>query len=164
MLRRRTGHRHADRARLAAISILALLFAGCGGGEDEDAGFAPGVSQPQTKVEFLREADRICLSAEQQIEAAADDLLSERGGLDPAEVERVALEIAVPALETEVRAIGSIPVPVGDEAEVAAILEATEEGIAQIEADPRALADGPPPGLRKAQRLAESYGSQQCGF
>lgn len=163
MLRRRTRHGHPYRARLAAAAtVLALVVAGCGG-EDEDE-FAPGVSQPQTKVDFLGEADSICLSAEQQIEAAADDLLSERGGLDPAEVERVALRIAVPALETEVRAIAAIPPPDGDEAEIEAILAATEQGITEIEADPRRLADGPPPGLQKAQRLAESYGSQQCGF
>ncbi len=142
--------------------MLAVLT-GCGG-DEEDEGFAPGVSQPQTKVEFVREADRICLSAEQQIEAAADDLLGERGGLDPVEVERVALEIAVPALETEVRAIRAIPIPVGDEAEVEAILEATEQGIAEIEADPRDLSDGPPPSLHKAERLARRYGSQQCGL
>ena len=153
----------SDTRPAATVALLVLALAGCGGG-DEDEGFAPGVSQPQTKVEFLREADRICLSTEQQIEAAADDLLGERGGVDPAEVERVALEIAVPALETEVLAIRAIPVPDGDQAEVEAILEATEQGIAEIEADPRALADGPPPSLRKAERLARSYGSQQCGL
>ena len=153
----------SDPRPAATVALLVLALAGCGGGE-EDEGFPPGVSQPQTKVEFLREADRICLSAEQQIEAAADDLLAGRGGLDPAEVERVALEIAVPALETEVRAISAIPTPEGDGAEVEAILAATEQGIAEIEADPRGLRDGPPPSLRKAERLAQSYGSQQCGF
>ena len=157
-----SGHRLA--ASFAALAVAAT--AGCGGGDEGngDGEFPSGVSQPQTKVEFLREADRICFSTEQQIEAAADDLLAERGGVDPAEVERVALEIAVPALETEVRAIRAIPVPDGDQVEVEAILAATEEGIAEIEADPRALSDGPPPSLRKAERLARSYGSQQCGL
>ncbi len=144
--------------------VLGRLWPDGGDEEEADEGFAAGVSRPQTKVEFLTEADRICLSAEQQIEAAADDLLAEKGGLDPAEVERVALEVAVPALETEVRAISAIAVPEGDEDAVEAILAATEQGIAEIEADPRALADGPPPSLRKAQRLAERYGSIECGF
>ena len=84
---------------------------------------------------------------------------------DPAEVERVALDVAVPALEAEVRAIDAIGVAGGRRARrCEAILDATERGIAQIEADPRGLVDGPPPALREAQRLAEAYGSKQCGF
>jgi hypothetical protein len=164
VLRRWARHGNADRAglRTLTLSLLVLALAGCGG-EDEE-GFPAGVSQPATKVEFLREADRICVSSEARIEAAADDLLRERGAPHPEQVERVALGIAVPALETEVRAIGSLTPPEGDEAEIEAILDATERGIAQIEADPRRLADGPPPGLREAQRLAERYGSTECGF
>ena len=122
------------------------------------------VAEPLSKVEFLLQADAICLSSESQIEAAADDLLGGRGGFNPAEVERVALGIAVPALESEVRAIRALGPPPGDASEVEAILAATERGIAQIEADPRGLVDGAPSGLREAQRLAERYGSQQCGF
>ena len=75
----------------------------------------------------------------------------------------MALSIAVPALEAEVAAIGSLIPPEGDEAEVEAILDATERGIEQIRADPRALAKAPPPGLRQAQRLAERYGATECG-
>jgi len=162
VLRRRARHGHPDRARLAVL-LAAVLVAGCG--EDESGQEYPaGVAQPQSKVEFLREADRICFSSEAQIEAAADELLNRKGGADPDEVERVALQIAVPALETEVRAIRSLGAPPGDEAEVEAILTATERGIAEIEADPRALAERSPPGLRQAQRLAQRYGSRQCGF
>ena len=145
------------------VAAVVAAMVGCGGG-DKETTYPPGVSQPLTKVEFLREADRICYSSEAQIEAAADDLVGRKGGPDPAEVERVALDVAVPALEAEVAAIDAIGVPKGDEAKVRAILDATEKGIAQIEADPRGLVDGPPPGLREAQRLAEAYGSKQCGF
>jgi hypothetical protein len=115
-------------------------------------------------VEFLREADRICLAQETRIEAAADDLVAGKGEPDPAEVERIALGVVVPALDGEVKAIRALGPPEGDEAEVEAILRATERGIAQIESRPRALEDGAPPALRTAQRLAERYGSQQCGF
>jgi hypothetical protein len=164
VLRRRARHRHFDRAALAApLAALLLLGAGCGDGDEAEDGFPPGVAQPQTKVEFLREADRICLSQDAQIEAAADDLVNAPGRPPPAQVRRLALGIVVPALEAEVRAIGALPVPVGDEREVEAILAATERGIAQIEADPASLVDGPPPGLREAGRLAERYGSRQCG-
>ena len=162
MLRRRARYRHDHRARLVlALGLVAL--AGCGGDDSENEDFSPVVADPLSKVEFLRQADQICFSSESRVEAAADDLLGQSEP-DPAEVERIALNIAVPALEAEVRAIRALGAPEGDEAEVEAILKATERGIAEIEADPRGLADGPPSGLREAQKLAERYGSQECGF
>jgi hypothetical protein len=140
-----------------------VALAGCGG-DDRPDDFSPVVSEPLSKVEFLREADRVCFASETQIEAAADDLVTGPDEPEAREVQRVALRIVVPALESEVRAIRAIGAPPGDEREVEAILAATEAGIAAIEADPRALLDGVPPELTRAQRLAEAYGSVQCGF
>ena len=90
--------------------------------------------------------------------------MSAPGGPDPAQVERVALSVAVPALETEVRAIRSLGAPEGDEEEVAAILSATERGIAEIEAHPRAACRRPAAVAARAERLARAYGSRECGF
>ena len=161
MLRRRARHRNDHRAGLALLALAVL--AGCGGDDGPDE-FSPVVSEPLSKVEFLREADRICFSSEARIEAAADDLVTPRRDPDPAEVKRIAISLVVPALESEVKAIRALGAPEGDEREVEAILAATEEGIAAIEADPRGLLDGVPAPLRRAQRLAETYGSLQCGF
>jgi hypothetical protein len=124
----------------------------------------PLVVEPLPKVEFLREADEICHASEARIEAAADDLVTGRGDPAPAEVERAAVRIVIPALETEVKAIRALGAPEGDEREVERILSATESGIEEIRREPRALLEGIPPSLRRAQRLAESYGSRQCGF
>jgi hypothetical protein len=121
------------------------------------------VSRPIAKVEFLAEADRICGSTNARVEAAADGLLATADRPPPAEVRRIVRRVVVPALEVEVRAIRALGAPAGDGAEVEAILAATEEGIAQIEADPVAVLDGPPPALRRAGRLARAYGSQECG-
>ena len=55
--------------------MVAALASGCGG-DDDEGGFSPVVSDPLQKVEFLRQADEICVSTESQIEAAADDLLT----------------------------------------------------------------------------------------
>ena len=79
MLRRRARHGHPDRAALVVAGLALILAAGCGGGEEStDDDFAPGVSQPIAKVEFLAEADRICASTNARIEAAADDLVDHR--------------------------------------------------------------------------------------
>ena len=151
----------AGRRRTTAAFLAAVALSGCG---EDETGYSPVVADPLGKVEFLREADRICYSTEARIEAAADELATAPGGPDPREVERVAVAVVIPALETEVRAIRAIGAPAGDEPEVDAILAATERGIAEIEREPRSLADGAPPGLRQAKRLAERYGSRECGF
>ncbi len=142
-----------------------MALVGCGGGGDDEPATTSSVADvAPTRLQFLVQADQICTSSEAQIEASADELASQKGRPDPDEVSRVALRIAVPALESEVRAIEALGAPKGDEAEVQAILDATEKGIEQIKADPRALADRPPPALREAQKLASAYGSRECGF
>lgn len=155
------GRKRVVRDFVAGATVL--LVTACGGGDEPGPTTSRDVAA-LTKVEFLAEADRVCTSSESQIEAAADEFATQRGGPDPAEVERVALRVAVPALESEVRAIDSLGAPPGDERRVKEILDATRRGIVQIKADPRALADGPPPALREAQRLASAYGSRECGF
>jgi hypothetical protein len=114
-------------------------------------------------VEFLAQADRICASTNARVEAAADGLVTTGEDPPPAEVRRAIVGVVIPALEAEVRAIRALGAPAGDEAEVEAIIAATEAGIDEIRADPVAVLDGPPPSLRVAGRLARAYGSQSCG-
>lgn len=151
------------RTATAIVLAVAALASGCGD-DDDEGGFSPVVSDSISKVEFLRQADEICLSAESQIEAAADDLLAGEEDPPPEEVEEVALAVVVPALESEVAAIAALGPPLGDAEQVEAILDATRAGIAEIEADPQSLIDGAPAGLIEAEKLARRYGSQQCGF
>jgi len=143
--------------------VAVVLVSGCGG-DDDEGGFSPVVSDSVSKVDFLRQADEICHSTESQIEAAADDLVTSEKDPTPEEVKEVALGIVVPALEAEVAAIGALGAPEGDEEQVQAILDATQAGIDEIEADPQALMDGPPDSLAEAEQLARRYGSQQCGL
>jgi hypothetical protein len=151
------------RAAAAISLVVAALLSGCGDDPDE-GGFSPVVSDPLSKVEFLRQADEICFSTESRIEAAADDLVTGKKDPEPEEVEEIAIGIVVPALESEVSAIGALGAPEGDENEVQAILDSTQAGIDEINADPQALLDGPPESLAEAEKLARAYGSQQCGI
>jgi hypothetical protein len=150
--------------RVATFAVAALALASCGDASGHP-GYSPVVSEPLSKVEFLRQADQICNASEAQIEAAADGLVSGPGKPDPAEVKRVATSIVVPRLQAEIAAIRALGAPPGDEAKVQAILDATQDGVDQIDADPEGLVDGQVPrGLRDAEKLARAYGSQECGI
>jgi hypothetical protein len=162
VLRRRTRNRNPDRKGLGLTLVLAAaLHGGCGGG-DETTTFPSGVSRPIGKVEFLREADRICESTNARVEAAGDELVGGRHDPPPAEVRRIVLGIVIPALQTEVEAISSLGAPTGDEEIVSQILDATRDGIAELRADPLSALNGIPPSLRRAGRLAAAYGSTTC--
>ena len=151
------------RAAVAIVLAAACLAVGCGE-EDDEGGFSRAPAEPLSKVEFVRQADQICAATESRIEAAADDLVTQKKDPPPAEVERIAIDIVIPALRSEVAAIEALGTPKGDEEEVQAILDATEDGIAAIEADPQGLLDGPPEALRRAGTLSREYGAQQCGI
>ena len=162
MLWRRARHRHPHRKGLGLGLFLAVaVLTGCGGG-DETTTYPPGVSRPIGKFEFLQEADRICESTNARVQAAGDELVQGRHDPPPSEVRRIVLNIAIPALQTEVEAIGSLGAPPGDERQVQRILDATREGIAQLRANPQSALTGVPPGLRRAGRLSRAYGSTTC--
>jgi hypothetical protein len=146
----------------ALVLVTAFLAIGCGGGDESTTSYPPGVSEPIAKVEFLREANRICESTNARVEAAGDDLVGGRNDPPPGEVRRIVLRIVIPALETEVEAISAIGAPTGDEGKIDRILEATQQGIDELRADPLSALEGPPPGLRTAGRLAAAYGSDSC--
>ncbi len=164
MLWRRDRHRHDHPEGLRYLGgiALALAVAGCGGA---DATTTAGFEEPPplTKAEFLAEADRICHSAESQIEAAADDFATVEEP-DPAEVRRIVTKVVVPKLRAEAGTIALLDPPPHDAEEVQAILDATERGADALEKDPLIALDGIPPELREAERLARAYGSGECGL
>jgi hypothetical protein len=143
-----------------------MLCATVGCGADDELTTTTRAAPAISKAEFLREADRICRSGDSQIEAIGDDLYTdvppgERPS--PAEVRRFALKVVIPRIRSEIDAIRALGAPKGDEPEVEAILEATEDGIREIRSDPEGIADGPPTGFKRAGDLSQRYGSRECG-
>ena len=53
--------------------------------------------------------------------------------------------------------------PEGDEDQITAIVDAADQGIDEIEADPAALTQGDENPLAEASRLASEYGMKACG-
>jgi hypothetical protein len=143
------------------LAVAAL--AGCGS-EETTTSTDAGEPEPLSKAEFLHEADRICFAVESQIEAAADDVVSGRDDPPPAEVRRLVHRIVVPRLRSEVETIALLDPPADDLGVVERILDATERGADRLEADPLAATEGLPAPLRRAERLASAYGSEQCGL
>ena len=126
-----TGTLIQRRLAIAGASRSRSSLAGCGwrGASDGRRPSPPACSQPLAKVEFLAEADRICASTNARIEAAADDLATERPRPAPAEVRRVVIERRRSRRSRRRCARSARSARrAGDEDEVEAILAATERG------------------------------------
>jgi hypothetical protein len=148
-----------------SLSATAAALVGCGGEGATTPSTAGGADpEPLSKAEFLHEADRICFAVESQIEAAADEVVTGRDDPPPSEVRRLVHRIVVPRLRSEADTIALLDPPTEDQDVVTRILEATERGADRLEADPLAATRGLPAPLRRAERLARAYGSEQCGL
>ena len=142
------------------FGVLALvLVAGCGNDDDE------GGEETLTKVEFIKQGDRVCKTTEDQSETEAEEFSEENGfNLEKASDEQLEEAIAavlVPTLEQQADEIGALSAPEGDEEQVGEIILSLEAATAEIEDDPSLAFEGEP--LKTASRLAEDYGFKVCG-
>ena len=143
---------------LAAALAVVLIAAGCGDDDDETGGDA--VAQI-TKEEWIAQAGEICRKGDAAMEAEAEKLFADFKGSE-AEGERTfQAEVLVPGIVGQVSDIAALPVPEGDEEQVAAIIEAAESGLDQAAAEPSAIEEGG--ALDEATRLITDYGVTECG-
>jgi hypothetical protein len=160
---------------LATVLAVGLIAAGCGGDDDEDtaamtttetgATGATGAAggEPLSKSEFIKQADQICRQGDQQIQQAGQELGP--GSPSEEELEQFAAETVVPNIQEQIDGIRQLTPPKGDEEEVNAILDAAQEGIDRLAADPSLLVQGQDAGgaFTEANRLAQEYGLEACG-
>src|SRR6476469_8714375 len=114
---------------LGGFVVMALLLAGCGGGDDETA---------LTKAQFVRQGNAICKSqteAREKILSAALKRAEKQKAFTKAEKEEAIVELMGPYEEmtAELKDLGA---PQGDEKQVEAITEAMEEAAAEVEKNP----------------------------
>jgi hypothetical protein len=147
--------RTANGRVLALIAMSAMLMVtvglGCGGGSSEPTSL--------TKSEFVKQANKSCLSAEEERKLHSEDLSGAgEGSLSEEEKEVTeALVAPVEAMTEELRGLGP---PRDDAKEVKAIIAAFEAGIRRVEREP--TGSGSVSAFAKANELALDYGLTDC--
>lgn len=148
-----------------AVTVLVavgLTIAGCGGGDDGDAGGDTGGDSP-SKAEFIKQADAICKKAHDEFEKEFRQAFRKASEQTNENLKRFALTTLVPGNEGEIRDISALEPPAGSEAEVKAIIAAVQTGVDKIKADPGILLPSVPEDpLAKGHRLAKQYGMKEC--
>jgi hypothetical protein len=146
-------------ALIAAMAAVALLVAGCGGGDD-----ASGSSI--SKEEFIAKADAVCREGTERMQKAIFKLLKDQRNItkvSKAEQEKIVRTAIVPSVEREVEELRALDVPDGDEERVDAMISALEEGIETAERDPGAVTNSTDVIFGIASRIGGEYGLEACG-
>lgn len=143
----------------AGLLLVALLVAGCGGGDDSSG-------ESISKEEFIAKADAICKQGNERMEAGFSKLLKDVKNLNKLkkdEYEQLVDEVMVPSLEKEIEELRALGVPEGDEERVEAMIAALEEGQETAERNPEAVNASSDAVFGIASRLAGEYGLEVCG-
>jgi len=147
-------------AAIAASVALAVVIAGCGGGDD-----TTDETVSLTKTEFIEQGDAICKKGNDQSEKEAEEFAEdnhfelEKANKD--QLEEAVSEVLVPNLERQTEELDALGAPKGDEDEVEAIIVSLEDATGEIEDDPGVVFQGEV--LEKPSKLAEDYGFKVCG-
>jgi hypothetical protein len=144
---------------LLALSLLALVGCGGGGGETIPAGTL-------SKKQFLKRAKVSCARSQQEISKA--DLAAwakyepDHTTSDETVLNKVSLAL-VPSMERLVHRLRRIGLPRGDERYIYEMLELREEGLREAREDPSVIRDaGPGESLYRSYMMAGKYGLEGC--
>lgn len=150
-----------NKGRIAVVgavgaALLALLMAGCGGGDTTDTTI--------TKAEFVKRANQICKQAESEREELVKkaSALTEPGQeLSEAQQTKALLGIFVSPYEKEIARISNLPAPEGEEEMPEALVEAMREALKDVESDPGELARSVDQ-FNEVNKLSTQYGLSAC--
>lgn len=135
----------------ALLLSLSLAATGCGGDEEAEE------PAPISKADFITEAEQICTDGNEELQAAGEAL-----GENPSQeqIAGFAADTMVPNIQEQHDDIEALGAPEGDEDEVTAILDALQEAIDAVEADPGSITSSDP--FTEANELATDYGLEGC--
>jgi hypothetical protein len=149
----------------AAVALLAIVVAGCGGGSDSNSSTEAGTSS-LTKAEFVKQGNAICAKGSKEINEGFEQFVEENGlsktkAPSKAVQEEAVEKVLIPKIRKEVENIRALGPP-DEEAE--AVLDAAEEALEKGEEDPiqflKEESAGP---FAKANKLSREYGLTKCG-
>ena len=164
-------------AALVAVLALAVVAAGCGGGGDSTGSSTAdttGSSSSEsgsggaapTKAAFIKEADKICGAAEDELSEEISEYAKEHNipitKEEPTSDQEAELfqEVVLPNVAKQGEEIAALTPPEGDEGTIEELTSTLEDEVAEAESD------GGGPGndtLSGATKQAEAYGFKTCG-
>ncbi len=154
---------------LIAVVAVGAGLAGCGGDDSSTTdATTSGVTgftgeAPTDPISYHLAADKYCRAAEKELDRASADAFA-GGTPTPEELTDFVNDVYLPVMRRQMEQIRTIPIPEGEEEAVNAIYEAFDEGLAEAEANPEDLVNGPPAGIERASALAVEYGFDDCGL
>lgn len=140
----------------APLVGIALVLAGCGGGDDE------GLS----KADYVAQADAICQKAD---DASSKELTaaSQKLGENPTPEQQaeVVTSVLLPSIETQLKDLKALGRPKGEEDAADALYESLGNAVEKGKSDPSALisASGGESPFADANAKAKALGLKVCG-
>jgi len=144
---------------------------GCGGGDDE------ATAETLTRAEFVKQANAICKKANYKRRLALYAFFEKHGGIEnPDSYEELVNDLYLPEVKDMIDAVAALDPPPGDQAEVDAIMDAFEDGVAALEgeggeaveaATKRRYSAAAAPvesQFRAYDKKARAYGLEQCAL
>src|SRR4249919_2911251 len=145
---------------VAAAIVVALVLAGCGGGDSSTT--AGSIS----KEEFIAKADAVCKKGTERLQKAIFAALKHPQNLtkvSEAEQIKIVTTAMVPNISREVKELRALGVPDGDQEKIDAMIGALEEGVQTAEQDPQAVTKSSDVVFGISSRIAGEYGLTACG-
>jgi hypothetical protein len=132
---------------------IGILASGCGDSDSAEASL--------TKKQFIKQADAICLKAEQNL---TDQVVKYKKQNPKAEEEDLILNVGIRQFQGELDELEALGPPSGGEDEIDAMLDAFAQGISQAEETPLDVVSPGADPFKKADKLAAEYGLQVCRY
>lgn len=152
------------------VALVAILVAGCGGGDDTtssttDAGASGATGSAGTELtaeEFLKEGNAICAAGNKEIDSQANQTFS-GGQPSQAQIEQFATDTLIPSIQGQIDDIRALTPPADLADQVDTFLTEAESALGEIENDPSLAAangnDGP---FADVNSQAEQIGLTEC--
>jgi hypothetical protein len=172
-------------ALIFAVLALALVAAGCGGGGDStgsstaDSGSSSSESSTEssdesesssdsaapTKAVFIKEADKICSTADAKLSQevvsyAKANGISVENEPSKDDQSKIYEDVVLPNVHMQAEELEGLTPPAGDEETVEDITSTLTDEIESAENDPGNIDENT---LQEASKKAKAYGLQTCG-